>query len=165
MLHASRENLGYLLTAAARLWSRRLEEAFRDHGYPHVEAAHGAVLVPLFDGERRSISDIMAFSGLSKQTMTSHVAALREQGLIATSPDALDRRRTLLALTPKGRRMKRVADKVVAEVNRDFKASFASSSDYEQLLVLLGTAVGNGATFTERLGRLGRAGRKRAVRE
>ena len=121
MKHGSEQNLGYLLTQASNIWNRRLMEIFRAKGYDDLKPSFGAVFIPLFDKDKQSITDIMNFSKLTKQTMSIYVGELGKKGYINTNQDNIDKRRIIVSLTTKGKKLKSVANRAVKQVNDEFR--------------------------------------------
>ena len=120
---ANRENLGFLLAKASQRWNELLQEAFAREGYPEVRASYGSVLLPLFEEDGLRIGEVARRARLSKQAMTTLVRLAERDGLVARRRDEHDRRATRLHLTAKGRRLKPVAERVLAEL-----AELASSA-------------------------------------
>lgn len=118
--HGSYSNLGYLLIMAARVWNKRLMNKFEEGGYDDLKPSYGAVFIPLFDKDNRTISEIIEFSQVSKQTMTVYIKELKKKRYIETKPDPEDPRFTRVFLSARGKVLKKVADRVVSEVNKDF---------------------------------------------
>lgn len=121
MKHGSAQNLGYLLIQASNIWNRRLMEIFRAKGYADLKPSFGAVFIPLFDKDKQSITDIMDFSKLTKQTVSIYVGELRKKRYISTRQDHIDKRRVLVSLTTKGKKLKSVANSAVKQVNDEFR--------------------------------------------
>jgi DNA-binding MarR family transcriptional regulator len=71
-----------------------------EHRFP---LTHGAVLGRLDRGGAQSVSDLAAAERVRPQSMAQTVAELESDGLVARRPDAADRRRALVELTPGGR--------------------------------------------------------------
>jgi DNA-binding MarR family transcriptional regulator len=64
-----------------------------------------ATLVRLADDGPRRLTELAVAEGVSQPSMSSLVARLVEQGLVARDPDPRDARAVLLRLTPDGNRL------------------------------------------------------------
>ena len=113
-------NAGYLL---ARLGSTS-EAGFREALEPlGLRPRHYAVLSALADqGELASQHAVGGCLAIDPSTMVAVVDDLEDQGLVTRRRDPADRRRYVLALTPKGRRIhaacRYAADRCEAELLR-----------------------------------------------
>ena len=114
---ATRENLGFLLAKASQRWNELLQEAFAREGFPEVRASYGSVLLPLFEEDDLRIGEVARRARLSKQTMTTMVRLAERDGLVERRQDERDRRATRVHLTEKGRRLKPVAERILAELD------------------------------------------------
>jgi MarR family transcriptional regulator, organic hydroperoxide resistance regulator len=114
---ASRENLGFLLAKASQHWNEVLYQRFVAEGFPEVRPAYGSILVPLFEEDELRIGELARRSRLAKQTMTTMVRLLEREGLVSRERDAADRRAFLVRLTPRARRFRPVAEKVLRELD------------------------------------------------
>jgi DNA-binding MarR family transcriptional regulator len=103
------QSLGYLLAKASQRWNQLLGEEFVRRGFHEVRPAFGSILVPLFEEEGLQIVELAARSGLSKQTLTTHMRALEENRLVVRRPDPGDGRAFRVFLTRRGRSFKVVA--------------------------------------------------------
>ncbi len=94
--------LGYLLGQANHALYKDFDEHVRAAGLSSIE---WRVLATLHDGEPLTVSQL-AREVLSKQpTVTKLVQRMAEQGWVEMRADAADQRRTLVAVTPAGRRL------------------------------------------------------------
>jgi DNA-binding MarR family transcriptional regulator len=116
---ATRANLGYLLAKASQRWNERLEAAFREQGFPEVRASFGSVLIPLFEEDGLRMGEIARRARLSKQTMTTLVRLCEREGLVERGRDPSDGRATIVSLTAKAERFRGVAERTLAELERD----------------------------------------------
>ena len=73
-----------------------------EHGFP---LSHGAVLGRLDREGAQSTVQLATAERVRPQSMGQTLAELEGQGLISRRPDETDGRRTLLELTPQGRRV------------------------------------------------------------
>ena len=96
------EYLGYLLGQANHALYKDFDVHVRAAGLTSIE---WRVLATLHDGEPLTISQL-AREVLSKQpTVTKLVQRMADQGWVALHADAADQRRTLVKVTPAGRRL------------------------------------------------------------
>jgi DNA-binding MarR family transcriptional regulator len=125
--------LGYLLGQANHALYKEFDSHVRDAGLTSIE---WRVLATLHDGEPLTVSQL-AHEVLSKQpTVTKLVQRMGEQGWLALRNDPADQRRTLVSVTPAGRRLVRpLIDKA-----RDHEAKLLrtlGASEKQALLKLL----------------------------
>ncbi len=96
--------LGYLLGQANHALYKDFDAHVRAAGLSSIE---WRVLATLHDGEPLTISQL-AQDALSKQpTVTKLVQRMCDQGWLALRADATDQRRTLVTVTPAGKRLVR----------------------------------------------------------
>jgi DNA-binding MarR family transcriptional regulator len=94
--------LGYLLGQANHALYKDFDAEVRARGLSSIE---WRVLATLHDGEPLTVSQL-AHEVLSKQpTVTKLVQRMADQGWVALHADAADQRRTLVKVTPAGRRL------------------------------------------------------------
>jgi DNA-binding MarR family transcriptional regulator len=94
--------LGYLLGQANHALYKDFDAQVRARGLSSIE---WRVLATLHDGEPLTVSQL-AQEVLSKQpTVTKLVQRMADQGWVALHADASDQRRTLVKVTPAGRRL------------------------------------------------------------
>ncbi|GAC1535683.1 MAG: hypothetical protein NVS2B4_16130 [Ramlibacter sp.] len=95
-------HLGYLLGQANHALYKDFDAQVRAHGLSSIE---WRVLAALHDGEPLTVSQL-AQEVLSKQpTVTKLAQRMADQGWVALHADASDQRRTLVKVTPAGRRL------------------------------------------------------------
>jgi DNA-binding MarR family transcriptional regulator len=75
------------------------EEAMRGSKAPSLPTGQALVLRDVFANPASSIVHITARTGLPQSYVSESVARLREQGMLETSADPADRRRTLVRLS------------------------------------------------------------------
>jgi DNA-binding MarR family transcriptional regulator len=114
---ANRENLGFLLAKASQRWNELLYEAFVREGFGEVRPAYGSILLPLFEQDGLRLGELGRRARLSKQTMTTMVRLLERDGLVRREPDPQDGRAMRVFLTPRARRFRPVAERVLAELD------------------------------------------------
>ena len=131
-MRTNRENLGYLLAKASQRWNELLYERFVERGYSEVRPAYGSILLPLWEEDGLRMGELARRARLAKQTMTTMVRLMERDGLVTREPDPDDRRATLVLLTPRARRFRRVAEQVLAELD-DLVRAQLSSNDVDRL--------------------------------
>jgi DNA-binding MarR family transcriptional regulator len=114
---ATRRNVGFLLAKASQRWNERLYGRFVERGYAEVRPAYGSILLPLFEEDDLRIGELGRRARLAKQTMTTMVRLLERDGLVTRKPDPDDARATRVALTPKARRFRLVAEEVLSDLD------------------------------------------------
>jgi DNA-binding MarR family transcriptional regulator len=117
MRRATRQDLGFLLAKASQRWNELLAERFAAAGYAEVRPAYGSILVPLFEEEPLRMGELGRRARLAKQTMTTMVRLLERDGLVRRQPDPSDGRASLVALTPRARRFRPVAERALTEID------------------------------------------------
>jgi DNA-binding MarR family transcriptional regulator len=70
--------------------------------HPDLESSAYGLLVRLDEGGRQRATELAAYIGVGKATMSRQLRALEELGLIAREPDPADGRAWLVALTQEG---------------------------------------------------------------
>jgi DNA-binding MarR family transcriptional regulator len=79
--------------------------------HPGLESAAYGLLVRLEDGGPQRATELSAYFGVGKATMSRQLRALEEVGLVVREPDPADGRASLVRLTEEGlERFRRVRD-------------------------------------------------------
>jgi DNA-binding MarR family transcriptional regulator len=121
-LPLDRDNLGFLLAKASQRWNELLHQAFADAGFPEVRPAYGSLLVPLFEEDGLRQGELARRARLSKQTLTTMTRALERDGLVQRRIDPEDARATRIYLTPRARKLRPVAERVLRELEGAVRA-------------------------------------------
>jgi len=109
---------------AARLLFEVQGEIFRgtaEQGFDDVRPRHGAVLAYL-DEDGIRLADLARVSGRNKQTIAAIVDELENLGYVQRADDPADRRAKLLMPTERAWRRIRIADKIVADIEKRYEA-------------------------------------------
>jgi DNA-binding MarR family transcriptional regulator len=90
-------------------WTSRRANRQRLYGAAAQELSQNEVwLLDAVAGTGRvRLSDLVAWQGVDKSTMTPQVRRLEERGLLQRSADSADRRAVLLTITPRGRALQK----------------------------------------------------------
>lgn len=91
--------LGRLLSAASRSVERAWAEALESRGLTHA----GLIVLHFVELGFRSQTDLARMAQVEAQTMSRTVDRLEREGLVIREPDRDDRRRHVVAITPRGR--------------------------------------------------------------
>lgn len=92
------------LAARLRMTLGRLNRRVRQHGPQTLSSSQASTLASVEALGPVRLGDLAAHEGVTAPTQSRLVASLEHQGLLRRMPDADDRRATLLAITPQGRR-------------------------------------------------------------
>lgn len=92
------------LAARLRMTLGRLNRRVRQHGPQTLTSSQASTLASLEALGPVRLGDLAAHEGVTAPTQSRLVASLESQGLLRRTPDAVDRRATLLAITSRGRR-------------------------------------------------------------
>ncbi|MEV5506073.1 MarR family winged helix-turn-helix transcriptional regulator [Streptomyces orinoci] len=112
--------------------------------HPELEPAAYGLLVRLAETGRQRATELAAYFGVGKATMSRQLRALDELGLIARTPDPADGRASLVELTEEGsERFTRVRDARRAQYVRKLADwDRAEIAELARLLHQLNTSVG-----------------------
>jgi DNA-binding MarR family transcriptional regulator len=100
-----------LLFAVQDQLYRRLAAA----GYHDLRPRHGIVIAYL-DEQGSRATELAALSGRHKQIVGRTVDELEALGYVRREPDPSDRRAKLVVPTPRGRRVMRLSDQIMADI-------------------------------------------------
>ena len=123
-----RDDLGFLLAKAAQRWNELLAERFAAAGYADVRPSYGSVLLPLYERDGLRMGELARRARLSKQTMTTMVRRLEDDGLVERRPDPRDARASLIFLAPRSRRFEPVAAATLRELDKLVRRRLGSES-------------------------------------
>jgi DNA-binding MarR family transcriptional regulator len=94
---------------------------------------HYVLLAALDEAGPASQADLSRRTTIDRSDMVAAINDLAERGLVARTPDAADRRRNVVTLTPAGRRQLRKLDTVLAGVQDDLLSPL--EADERDLLI------------------------------
>jgi len=107
------DDIGFLLAKATQRWNELLAERFSAAGYADVRPSYGSVLLPLYEENGLRMGELARRARLSKQTMTTMIRRLEDDGLVDRRPDPTDARASLVFLTGRSRRFEPVAERTL----------------------------------------------------
>jgi DNA-binding MarR family transcriptional regulator len=105
-------------------------ELFRrtaEQGFDDLRPRHGAVLAYL-DEDGIRLADLARIAGRNKQTIAAIVDELESLGYIYRADDPADGRAKLIAATERGRERMRVADEIVADIEKRHEAELGPAA-------------------------------------
>jgi DNA-binding MarR family transcriptional regulator len=112
-----RSETGYLLNKAARRWNAMLLALLREAGVDDIRPSFGAVLVPLFEEDGMRLGELAKRAGLTKQTLTSLIRRIENQGYVERRPDPQDGRTARLYLTQKARTLEPILVRIIKQLD------------------------------------------------
>ena len=124
---------GYLLLKAGTQFHGVIDEAL---GALELTGRQFLVLTFVGGEHQLSQSELSARLNLDPTIVVGLIDGLEDRGRDPGAPDPADRRRSLLELTPAGRRLHTMARSAVATAERDFLAPL-SATDRKELRQLL----------------------------
>ncbi len=125
--------MGELLGRAARLWSQALARRLRDVG---VLPGQAAVLKLLWAEDGRTQAELRRLAGVEQPTMAKTLQRMVRDGLVLRAPDAADRRKTRIRLTPRARDLRAALDLAARDLADTALAGF-TDGEREALARLL----------------------------
>jgi len=90
-----------LLRLARRAYGNAVRAALAESGFDDMPRNGAYLLARVYDG-RYAVADLIRALGISKQAVSQLVDTMVTRGYIERKPDADDRRRMRLTLTPRG---------------------------------------------------------------
>jgi DNA-binding MarR family transcriptional regulator len=118
--HKSEIRLLPLLRRAERSITNHLVGRLREAGFTGLTATHGNVF-PYIAPDGSRVADMARRAGVTKQTMAEFVSLLEQQGYVERRPDPIDQRAKLVALTPLGADVVRVAGAAIREAEAQWE--------------------------------------------
>lgn len=113
----NRDDVGFLLAKATQRWNELLAARFAEAGYSEIRPSYGSVLLPLYEQDGLRMGELARRARLSKQTMTTMVRRLENDGLVERRPDPGDARASLIFLTERSRAFEPVAAATLRELD------------------------------------------------
>ena len=95
--------IGMLITLIKQHVSRLLEKMLVEYGIDEFNGPQGRILYVLWNRDSISIQALADGTGLANATLTSMLDRMDQRQLVKRLPAPGDRRKTLIALTPKAR--------------------------------------------------------------
>lgn len=108
------ESAGYLVNWAARLFIREIEGHLLPLG---LSSGHIPVFFALAGDAPKTQKDLARYAAVEQPTMAATLARMERDGLVERTPNPVDGRSALIALSAKGRGLERRVFEAAAAVN------------------------------------------------
>jgi DNA-binding MarR family transcriptional regulator len=115
-----RVGLPGLLRAARRAYGQAVRTAFADAGFDDMPR-NGAYVLARVHEDVSPMTDLSRELAISKQAVSQLIDIMVMRGYLARTADAVDRRRMLLTLTPRGVAAARVSWEAANEVDEELE--------------------------------------------
>jgi DNA-binding MarR family transcriptional regulator len=120
--------LGALLRLAHQTVVRKVLDGLAAAGVDDVQAAHFAPMVALWDHPRgMRLTEMAGKAGMTKQSMGELVDQLVERGYVERGSDPDDGRARRIRITPRGRKISRLARTLVHGVEAEWARRIGAS--------------------------------------
>ena len=115
--------LGYLVRTTHKVMSRRLASELAAHGISFKQYFY---LRALLEEDRISQIELSERVGMNRATVTSVIDTMERQGFVRRLPDPDDRRVYLIALTPKGAKLRAPIMETIASIQKAASAGLTA---------------------------------------
>ena len=116
---------GFLISQIKRVQDRIFERLLQSCGVEEFNGPQGRLLYLLWQRDGVPIVELAQKSGLAKNTLTSVLKRMEENGLIRREQSKADRRQAVITMTDKARNAKDSYEEVSQQMNRVFFRDFA----------------------------------------
>lgn len=110
-----------VLRRTTRTMIQELLDGLEAAGYPDLQPAFHPLFECIDDGGTR-LTELAARADVTHQSMSEVVVALEERGYVERRPDPADGRARLVCLTPRGRKLRHVANALIHKIERVWQA-------------------------------------------
>ncbi len=122
---------GFLITQIKQIGARVFDKILQKENIKEFNGAQGKILYVLWQHDHISIIELSRLTGLANTTLTSMLDRMEKAELLHRLPDPSDRRKNLIALTPKARLLKESYDKVSLEMHQVYFKNFSTKEIIE----------------------------------
>ena len=133
---------GFLISQIKRVQDRIFERLLQNCGVEEFNGPQGRLLYLLWQQDGVPIVELSQKSGLAKNTLTSVLKHMEENGLIRREQSKSDRRQAVITMTDKARNAQASYDEVSQQMNRVFFQGF-SEEEIKSLDCMLDRVLGN----------------------
>jgi DNA-binding MarR family transcriptional regulator len=125
-----------LLRVARLAYAREIRSRLTDAGFDDVPRAGVRVIGQLAQSPDVSVSEMAVGDGVSRQAASKLVEVLAQRDYISRTPDPEDRRRSVVALTDRGRAASEVVREAIDDVDGELIAAIGPGALWEARKVL-----------------------------
>lgn len=129
-------DLAILIAASYRVVADRLQEAMAKAGIDDMRPAFGYVIRALAN-EELSVSELARVLDVTKQAASQTIDEMERAGFVERRPSSADRRVKVLALTAKGRRVRKTALRTSAALEAELVEALGARSVTEARRTLI----------------------------
>ena len=116
---------GFLISQIKRVQDRIFERLLQSCGVEEFNGPQGRLLYLLWQQDGVPIVELAQKSGLAKNTLTSVLQRMEEDGLIRREQNKTDRRQAVITMTDKARNARESYENVSQQMNRVFFQGFS----------------------------------------
>ena len=133
---------GFLISQIKQVQGRVFDRLLQSCGVAEFNGPQGRILYVLWQSEGIPIVELAQKTGLAKNTLTAMLGRMEQNGLIAREASSLDKRQSLIRLTPKARALKKRYHQVSRQMDDLFFQNF-KRKEIEELEQYLDRIVSN----------------------
>ncbi len=137
--------IGFFLSRSSLAMKQHVNLLFKEEGMEDVSMGFIGVLLELYKGDGRTISELGDSVSLERSTMTGLIDRMAKADLVTREPDPADRRALRIWLTERGTRIQPVVAKVLGQTYRDLTSGIGDK-DVEKVEKLLGRIIDNASS-------------------
>lgn len=100
------KSLGYKLARASRLLTNRLNQTFREHGFP-ITVEQWAIMIQLWENDGLTQNDLALLTDKDQPSVSRLIDNMIKRNLVRRVPHPTDRRTNLIYLSPFGSEIQR----------------------------------------------------------
>ena len=125
-----------MISQIKQVQGRVFDRLLQSCGVVEFNGPQGRILYVLWQSEGIPIVELAQKTGLAKNTLTAMLGRMEQNGLIAREASSLDKRQSLIRLTPKARALKKRYHQVSRQMDDLFFQNFKREEieDLEQYL-------------------------------
>ena len=133
---------GFLISQIKQVQGRVFDRLLQSCGVEEFNGPQGRILYVLWQSEGIPIVELAQKTGLAKNTLTAMLGRMEQNGLIGREASSLDKRQSLIRLTPKARALEKRYHQVSKQMDDLFFQNF-KREEIEELEQYLDRIVSN----------------------